>query len=513
MYCFRPKQSELRKELCLKRKRFKKLIIKKKVENQANTLQKIISIKNNPKEYWRLLDSLRKNDRETNDYVRAIDSDRWVKMFKSLLQSGRTFDEDSSIPIVSNENYHPTMSNDISLTELKNSTKKLKHNKSAGLDQILNEMIICCVEVYPDIFLKLFNNLLHYGVFPEIWSQSMIVPFYKKGNKMLETNYRGITLLSCMGKFFNVIINERITNFAISNGIIKQEQFGFIKGNRTSDCLMILHSLADYFMNKKKTKLYTAFIDFQKAYDKVPRDILLSKLYSVGIRGDVFKVIKNIYQNEKTSIRIGNKRTEFFDVNIGVKQGCILSPTLFNIFLSDLPQTFNEKKSEPATIGNLKIGSLFWADDIVILSETKTGLQNSLDQLKQYCVKNEMEVNVEKTKCMIFNKGGRTLKSNQFFYNENEIETVSSFSYMGFMLTPSFNVKRLLDDLYKRDLKAYYKLRNCLGKTFRNHISLSINLFDSLVNPILTYGIELFWGCLKQAFSDMNPIEKLNIKL
>ena len=220
-------------------------------------------------------------------------------------------------------------------------------------------MIICCVEVYPDIFLKLFNNLLYYGVFPEIWSQSMIVPLYKKGNKMLETNYRGITLLSCMGKFFNVIINERITNFAISNGIIKQEQFGFIKGKRTSDCLMILNSLADYFMNKKKTKLYTAFIDFQKAYDKVPRDILLSKLYSVGIRGDVFKVSKNIYQNEKTSIRIGNKRTEFFDVNIGVKQGCILSPTLFNIFLSDLPQTFNEKKSEPATIGNLKIGSLF----------------------------------------------------------------------------------------------------------------------------------------------------------
>ena len=59
-----------------------------------------------------------------------------------------------------------------------------------------------------------------------------------------------------------------------------------------------------------------------------------------------------------------------------------------------------------------------------------------------------MEVNVEKTKCMIFNKGGRTLKSKQFFYNENEIETVSSFSYLGFMLTPSFNVKRLLDDIY-----------------------------------------------------------------
>ena len=185
-------------------------------------------------------------------------------------------------------------------------------------------------------------------------------------------------------------------------------------------------------MNKRKTELYAAFIDFQKAYDKVPRDILLNKLYSVGIKGNVFDVVKNIYQNEKTSIRIGNKRTDFFDVNIGVKQGCILSPTLFNIFLSDLPHTFNQEKSKPAKLGNLKIGSLFWADDIVILSETKTGLQNSLDELEQYCSKNEMKVNVEKTKCMIFNKGGRTIKSIKFFYEKKEIETVSCFSYLGF---------------------------------------------------------------------------------
>ena len=180
--------------------------------------------------------------------------------------------------------------------------------------------------------------------------------------------------------------------------------------------------------------------------------------------------------------------------------------------MSDLPHTFNQEKSKPAKLGNLKIGSLFWADDIVILSETKTGLQSSLDELEQYCSKNEMKVNVEKTKCMIFNKGGRTMKSVKFFYDKKEIETVSCFSYLGFMLTPSFSIKKLLDDLYKRGLKAYFKLRNCLGKTFRSHITLAIDLFDALVKPILTYGID-FWGCLKQAFSDMNPIEKLNIKL
>ena len=105
-----------------------------------------------------------------------------------------------------------TMTNVITLTELQNATKKLKQGKSAGLDQISNEMIICCVETYPEIFFNLFNSLVHYRVFPETWSQSIIVPIHKKGDKMVETSYRGIALLSCIGKFFNVIINERITS-------------------------------------------------------------------------------------------------------------------------------------------------------------------------------------------------------------------------------------------------------------------------------------------------------------
>ena len=133
---------------------------------------------------------------------------------------------------------------------------------------------------------------------------------------MVETNYRGIALLSCIGKFFNIIINERITKFAITNQIIKQEQFGFVKENRTSDCLNILHSLTDYYLNNKKAKLYAAFIDFEKAYDKVPRDILLRKLNSMGIRANVFDVIESMYLQEETCIRIGHKRTDFFDVNI-----------------------------------------------------------------------------------------------------------------------------------------------------------------------------------------------------
>ena len=123
-----------------------------------------------------------------------------------------------------------------------------------------------------------------------------------------------------------------------------------------------------------------------------------------------------------------------------------------------------------------------------------------------------MKVNVAKTKCMIFNKGGRILDTNKFYYHNEELEVVKCFNYLGFELTSSFSVENLIDDLYRRGLKAYFKLRNCLGINFRNHVRLSLDLFDALAKPILIYVIEL-WGCLKEGFNDRNPVEKLDIKL
>ena len=147
------------------------------------------------------------------------------------------------------------MDKEIDDDELQKAAKNLKTGKSCGLDQIANEMILCVFQVCPCIFKNLFNSLLTNGVFPDIWTKSLIVPIFKKGNKSDAANYRGIALLSCLGKFFNLIINSRLTEFAKTNGIFQPEQFGFIKGNRTSDNLAILHSLVDHYCLKKKDQI------------------------------------------------------------------------------------------------------------------------------------------------------------------------------------------------------------------------------------------------------------------
>ena len=88
----------------------------------------------------------------------------------------------------------------------------------------------------------------------------------------------------------------------------------------------------------------------------------------------------------------------------------------------------------------MNVRSLFWADDIIILSETKDGLQKSLDGLNTFCTMNKLKVNIDKTKCVIFNKGGRLLKTDKFFFDNKEIEIVRHFSYLGFLVSSSFSI-------------------------------------------------------------------------
>ena len=142
--------------------------------------------------------------------------------------------------------------------------------------------------------------------------------------------------MSCMGKFFLAIINNRLTEFCLHKGLLSPSQLGFIKGNRTSDPHIILHNILQKYCHKSNRRIYGCFVDFSKAFDSVPRDILLDKLRKHGINGNIFDIIQTIYLEDTVSIKIDNQHSASFKTNMGVRQGCVLSPTLFNLFLADL---------------------------------------------------------------------------------------------------------------------------------------------------------------------------------
>ena len=143
-----------------------------------------------------------------------------------------------------------------------------------------------------------------------------------------------------------------------------------------------------------------------------------------------------------------------------------------------------------------------------MFSESEEGLRKMLQTMEKYCAENELTLNTDKTKCMIFNKGGKLLKT-AFHYNGEKLENVNKFKYLGFLITPSGEIKSGLLDLRDRALKAFYKLKNALGDPFRSNVKTTLHLFDTLIKPILMYMSD-FWGGLKLPDEKHNPIEKLH---
>ena len=186
-------------------------------------------------------------------------------------------------------------------------------NKSCGIDNIINEFLKYSPESYIELLVKLFNIILKTGIIPTEWCISFISPIYKnKGEKSDPNNYRGISIISCLGKLFTALINERLTKFADLNEIIGEEQAGFRSGYSTQDHIFTLHAIIETYLNQINPKqsggkqLYCAFIDYQKAFDLVDRSCLWQKLLAYDIKGKIMKLIFDTYQNTKACVKLNN---------------------------------------------------------------------------------------------------------------------------------------------------------------------------------------------------------------
>ena len=245
-------------------------------------------------------------------------------------------------------------------------------------------MILCLLEVKPGLLIRLFNEVFASNRKIYQWTVALITPIYKKGEEMNPGNHRGISALSCLGKLFTSILNQRLLRYVFERNILSKAQLGFIAGNRTSDAHLILHDLSQQYCHKRGQKIFACFVDFQKAFDSVPRDIFFNKITQTGISGKFFNTLKTLYENDVCRVKLDNGLTNTFLANQGVKQGCILSPLLFNIFLADLPGRLSDNSCKPVEVDESnRIRCIIWADDIVLLSESEDGLQCMLNNLSQ----------------------------------------------------------------------------------------------------------------------------------
>jgi len=266
---------------------------------------------NNPRDFWKLINS----SSNKTPKVSPICCNEFAEHFQKLNADVDNDDFDIyDIPATDNS----PLNNPITIEEVQACIHKLKNNKACGYDAILNEFIKCSENEMSNIYVLFFNMVLKTGIVPDDWVTGIIMPIFKnKGSRQNVDNYRGITLLSCFGKLFTYILNERLKLFLDYNNILCEEQSGFRGEYSPSDNLFSLNFIINLYINRGM-KLYGAFIDYRKAFDSVHRVTLWRKLVGYNIDGSILKVIFNMYSQAKSCEKSCVLVSSFFACKTGV---------------------------------------------------------------------------------------------------------------------------------------------------------------------------------------------------
>ena len=433
--------------------------------------------------------------KNTRKSLGKISKEDWYKHFQNLFKTTENINVPVELEIDApdDEIEFLIFSSEITDDEILAAIKHLKVGKSAGPDNLIPEFFKRSIHIILPVLNKLFNRPFLNGYFPPCWSKSILVPLHKKGDINNTENYRGICLLDVLGKIFTSIINRRVTFFVNLYSKISEAQFGFREGYSTVDNAFILNSIIERYLAKKKGKIYVCFVDFKRAFDSVNREKLWAVLKTNGLKGTLMKVIKSMYEGVKTCVRVNGDYTDFFNCDEGLKQGCLLSPILFSMFVNEFTKIIETSGLRGIQLHPdlIEIFILLFADDIALISDTVGGLQSQLCLLHNFCKDKKITVHVGKTKVSVFRKGGRIKRIERWQYNGEALEV--GFKYVGLLYTSKMSMFSMTEDLASKGKRVLVTLLNSLYDYGTMPKSIFFKLFDVKVLPMLLYGAEI-WG-------------------
>jgi hypothetical protein len=394
---------------------------------------------------------------------------------------------------------------EISIGEIKYALVKAENGKALGPDLIPVEVLRNDTMV--TTMHSLFNQCFKMGQIPAVWRKGTITPIHKSGNLSQPMNYRGITVASAMYKLYCSILNNRISTWVEELGILEDNQNGFRKGHSCQDHLSSITMLIEARKQMHKST-FCAFIDFHKAYDGIQRGLLWQKLQAAGLQGNMLEAVKNIYSLVQCSVNINSHMTSWFHVSTGLKQGCILSPVLFNMYLNDFIMEINNRDLGVQIKGE-KVGVLCYADDLVLLASCEKDLQLLLDRLAVWCLKWHMKVNPLKSNVVHFRGESCKLTQCKFSIGNEHIHVTSKYKYLGLTLSEHLNFNITATAVAKAAQRALGLLiakdKAHGGFTF----DIFTRLYNTLVQSVINYGSAV-WG--QKNISAINAVQQRAMK-
>jgi hypothetical protein len=377
-----------------------------------------------------------------------------------------------------------------------NLIKKLNKYKSPGPDKISARLLQLVPDEISDYLLLIFKKCFKTGEIPSHWKVANVTPIHKKGSRSSPKNYRPISLTSIVGKLFEHILTSHLATFLEKHSLFNEDQFGFRKKR---SCELQLHrvcqDIAFCLDNGEEADL--VFLDFSKAFDKVPHKLLLQKLKSYGMQEDVTQLISSFLSNRTQKVVIDGVESDTVPVTSGVPQGSVIGPLLFIIYINDLPDKIKSK-------------CRLFADDSLLYRKIKSErdkqeLQLDLEEVINWCNAWQMELNVEKCEHMHISSK-RAPDQNTYTLSDHHLSTVSSYKYLGLHLQNDLNWNKHINEIVSKANKVLYTTKLALNKSTTQ---VKTAAYKTMIRPLVEYSSSV-WD--PYTSGQINCVEKIQRK-
>ena len=373
-------------------------------------------------------------------------------------------------------------------SEVRWAIQALANGKAPGEDEIPIECFKVLKEDAIKVLTALCQQIWNTRQWPEDWKKSIFIPIPKKGNATDCSNYRTIALISHASKIMLKIIQRRLQPFLERE--MADTQAGFRTGRGTRDQIANLRWILEKTREFQK-EFYICFIDYSKAFDCVNHEKLWNILMEMGVPSHLIILIRNLYTEQQASVRTEHGKTKWFNIGKGVRQGCILSPYLFNLYTEYIMRkTGIDETTAGIKIGGRNINNLRYADDTTLLAETADDLKHLLTKVKTESETAGLKLNMKKTFVMT------NSEMKEFHIDNEQVEIVEEFIFLGSIVN---NDGQCSNEIRRRLILGRKAMTSLDKLTKSKDISLAtkIRIIKSMVFPITTYGCESW--TMKQA--------------
>ena len=397
--------------------------------------------------------------------------------------------------------------------ELEAALGQLRRNVAIGPDFIPNDFLRSMACRAKEGLLLLYNRALQSGSWPADWQLGTILPLFKAGatNRADVNEYRPITLTSCVGKLFEMLLLARLTRHIDDGGKLVEEQGGFRAGRSTLDQIFSLHEIVASRM-ERKLPTYLAFLDARRAYDRVWLDGLLLRLLEAGVTGQMFRLLRSMLFSSVRQVLVDGEASDPFSTTVGVPQGAVLSPLLYALFINGLAVELKERGFGVDVFGR-RVCLLLYADDIVLLADSPGQLQEMLDATGQYASRWQFRFNTKPGKSDVVVCGSKQQCSEampEFRLGDGVLQVSTEYKYLGveFGKVGRARWASYLDRVLVKAKQAADQLAYSVGGGKPLPVHVALQLFNSLVRPRMEYAAEIWAAhCSAGTFEQLDRVQ------